>query len=60
MKKFEVTWLETRQFKCSIVVDVESVDDAYDKAAMIEFPDHEEETSKPSKFEKYLECREIK
>jgi hypothetical protein len=58
MKKFEVSWLESRQFKCSVVVEAETEDEAYDKAAMIDEPDREEETYKSPDFEKYLDCKE--
>lgn len=58
MKKFEVSWLESRQFKCTVTVEAETEDEAYDKSAMEDYPDKEEETNKSPDFEKYLDCKE--
>ena len=60
MKKFEVTWLESRQIKCTMIVEAETEDEAYDKSAMEDCPDREEETNKTPDFERYLDCKEIK
>lgn len=58
MKTFTVTWLESRQFKCSMDVQAETEDEAYDLSAMEDQPDREEETNKSPGFEKYVNCVE--
>ncbi len=58
VKTFRVTWLESRQFKCSVDVEAETEDEAYDKSAMEDQVDREEETNKSPDFEKYVSCVE--
>lgn len=58
MKKFEVSWLEKREFKCTVEVEAETENEAYDKASEVDYPDREEETNKTPDFDRYLNCRE--
>lgn len=58
--KYEVTWTELREYKCSVTVEADSEDQAYDLACDCDIPDKEEDTMKEARFGNWVKCEEVK
>lgn len=57
--KYKITWTETRKFECSLTVEANSEDEAYDKVADTDECDTEKEIDHSSNFIAYESIEEL-